>query len=287
MTLMRRVALALVLSVPVVLATDAWEEHSWTEKLGLYFSDDCKEVEGLNALFAWIGSILSGSGEQRRDSSHCETRELACPAGLTVTGLGVKSGRMRRHGNRELFDFRLACGRPGLLTDWSGLRFDLDKPEEQGAGVCPETGGGAPTDVSGVQVARGSNRGRDYYMFKLRCGKQWRAVVGLPFEALRETRSATCPRDSYATGVRVHRGVSAALDTYEFQLRCADLPTLEKERLASAAQSRYGLSLTDLLALPAEVVKPILASLLGTAEPEAGTLESMIPVASSEQHEEL
>ena len=43
------------------------------------------------------------------------------------------------------------------------------------------------------------------YTFKLRCAKQWRDLIGLPFEALRETRSATCPHGRSVSGIRVHR----------------------------------------------------------------------------------
>lgn len=178
-------------------ADDAW--GGWTERLGLTFADDCQERSGLGALLAWAGTWLSGK-PNRQHSGHCETREMSCPAGLAVTGLGVRSGHVRKSGNRELFDFRLRCGPAGDLTNWMGLRFDA-KAEEHGAAVCS-----AEDALTGVQVMRGRGRGRDSYMFKLRCNKEWRSVVGLPFESLRETRSATCARNSYVVGVRVHRG---------------------------------------------------------------------------------
>jgi hypothetical protein len=58
------------------------------------------------AIYAWAESWLTGRGGRQR-SAHCETKEMTCPAGLAVTGLGVKSGHIRKHGNRELYDFRL------------------------------------------------------------------------------------------------------------------------------------------------------------------------------------
>ena len=251
-------ALALLLS-PCSSFTD--EALGWTDRLGLTFTDECQEHKGLIAVFHWLGNFFSGN-TQKVASGHCETREVACPPGLTVTGLGVKSGHLRRGGSRELYDFRLACGRPAQLTDWLGLRFDLgSSPEEQGAGVCPDKAAAAEqqaadgedaavSDVTGVQVARGRSDTRDYYHFKLRCGKLWREVVGLPFERLRETRSATCPRHTYVTGVRVHRGFQdwGSLDTYEFQLKCHDLETIEQMRMENAAAG-FGLSLSDILAM--------------------------------------
>ena len=263
--------LILTTAAPVSCLTSVMSVDSswgWTDRLGLHFSDECQEHDGLRAVFAWFSTWLAGGGGGRKQSANCETKEAACPPGLTVTGLGVKSGRMHRQGNRELYDFRLACGRPGQLTDWLGLRFDMGTPDEQGAGVCPEGGDAGASDLTGVQVARGRAGARDYYMFKLRCGKQWRSVVGLPFDALRETRSATCPKDSFVTGVRVHRGYQnwGSLDTYEFQLRCADRPTLEQERVAAEAQSRFGISLSELLAMPRDSAWLLLSSLVGSAE---------------------
>lgn len=96
--------------------------------------------------------------------------------------------------------------------------------EEKEAGICP---GG--TSVTGVQVMRGRNgrRDADYFNFKLRCGKQWASMpLGLAFDGLRETRSATCPSGASLAGLRVHRGFQdwGDLDTYEFQLFCTSPP---------------------------------------------------------------
>ena len=121
-----------------------------------------------------------------------------------------------------------------------GLRFDA-KATQHGAAVCP-----GDDALSGVQVLRGRGDGRDYYTFKLRCNKAWRAVVGLPFDALRETRSATCARGSHVTGVQVHRGFQdfGSIDTYEFQLKCEDITSIEQR----AQQSSVTSAISDLLA---------------------------------------
>jgi hypothetical protein len=73
---------------------------------------------------------------------------------------------------------------------------------------------------------RGRNERRDwdYYNFKLRCNKAWeKHPLGLAFDGLKETRSATCPKDSAVAGLRVHRGFQdwGDVDTYEFQLFCS------------------------------------------------------------------
>lgn len=211
---------------------DSWA--GWTQRLGLSFSDDCQEHAGLVAMWAWASSWISGrQGKQR--SGHCETRSMSCPAGLAVTGIGVRSGRNRKSGSRELYDFRLRCGEDGSLTDWMGLRFDA-KADDHGAGVCPEG-----DLLTGVQVMRGRGGGRDYYNFKLRCNKLWKSVVGLPFDSPRETRSATCARGSYVVGVRVHRGYQdwGSLDTYEFQLKCEDAESLEEKKAQGLMSSVF------------------------------------------------
>ena len=164
----------------------------------------------------------------------------AGPAGVAATGLVVRSGHMNKGGSRELYDFKLHCGEQGALTGWAGLRFDT-KATAHGAGVCPEE-----ENLSGVQVLRGRGDGHDYYTFKLRCGRAWRKVVGLPFDALRETRSATCSKNSHVIGVRVHRGFQdwGSIDTYEFQLKCEDTESLEERR----QQGVVATALADLLA---------------------------------------
>ena len=127
---------------------------------------------------------------------------------------------MRKGGSRELYDFRLRVAR--WSASWLGLRFDIrgrSESAEVAAGVCPDG-----VSLSGVQVMRGRSEGRDYYAFKLRCARQWRDVIGLPFDALKETRSATCPHGRDVGGIRVHRGFQdwGSIDTYEFQLMCLD-----------------------------------------------------------------
>ena len=59
------------------------------------------------------------------------------------------------------------------------------------------------------------------------CGKTWAdQPLGLAFDGLRETRSATCPAGAAIAGLRVHRGFQdwGDLDTYEFQLFCTTPP---------------------------------------------------------------
>ena len=74
---------------------------------------------------------------------------------------------------------------------------------------------------------RNERRDADYFNFKLRCGRTWSDLpLGLAFEGLRETRSATCPSGAAIAGLRVHRGFQdwGDLDTYEFQLFCTAPP---------------------------------------------------------------
>lgn len=69
---------------------------------------------------------------------------------------------------------------------------------------------------------RGRAGKRDYYNFKLRCDRAWAAPLMLPFESLKETRAASCPKHRQVSGVKVHRGFQdwGDVDTYEFQLLC-------------------------------------------------------------------
>jgi hypothetical protein len=235
------------------MTDDSWA--GWTDRLGLRFSEDCQEHAGIVAFFAWAESWLSGRHGKQRDG-HCETKEMRCPEGLAVTGLAVKSGHTKRSGSRELFDFQLRCGSHGALTGWMGMRFDT-KASEHGAAVCP-----AGTALTGLQVMRGRGEGRDMYNFKLRCDREWRSVVGLPFDALKETRSATCRRESTVVGVRVHRGFQdwGSVDTYEFQLKCAE----DDDLVADLSDQRPGAlhRLNDLLAsLGVEEAWELLSSL--------------------------
>ena len=118
------------------------------------------------------------------------------------------------------------------------------------------------------------------YTFKLRCAKQWRDLIGLPFEALRETRSATCPHGRSVSGIRVHREQApqthsapatldwllghwpiahlsqplasrasggfqdwGSIDTYEFQLQClGDDADVDASHGDSAARLAQGAS---------------------------------------------
>jgi len=236
-----RVLVCLLLLVTRPTAARGYVDDSWvgwTDRLGLKFTDDCQEHAGIVAIWAWVDSWLSGrQGKQR--SAHCETKEMTCPTGTAVTGLAVKSGHMRRGGSRELFDFQLRCGLEGQLTGWMGLRFDM-KASEYGAAVCP-----AGDELSGVQVMRGrGDGGKDTYNFKLRCGAAWRSVVGLAFESPRETRSATCKRESHVVGVRVHRGFQdwGDVDTYEFQLKCEADGQTEESRMQRSSLSASSIS---------------------------------------------
>ena len=221
---------------------DDWDDWApgWTERLGLSFTDDCQEHTGVAALWAWAESWLGGRGGRQRNA-HCETKEMSCPPGVAVTGLQVRSGHVRKGGNRELYDFKLRCGE-AWLPNWLGLRFDIKEELNEAAGMC-RTGG----DISGVQVMRGRGESttgaRDYYMFKLRCGREWREVVGLPFDRLRETRSATCPSGRSVSGVRVHRGFQdwGSVDTYEFQLNCLPLDETDDADADEGRQGSFGL----------------------------------------------
>ena len=224
---------------------DDWAP-GWTERLGLSFSNGCEEYRGLESLFAWASHFLGGATPSA--SGHCETKEVSCPGEAPVTGLRVRcgvchhhfacaphrtgissalctarSGHVKKSGNRELYDFKLRCA-SRWMPRFLGLRFDVREDLAEAAGVCPD--GGA---ITGVQVMRGrSERGlgggaRDYFNFKLRCESgKWLAPLRLPFDSLKETRSATCPRGRAVTGVRVHRGFRdwGDVDTYEFQLLC-------------------------------------------------------------------
>lgn len=242
----------------------------WTQKLGLTFSDDCQESTGLMALYAWAESWLSGRRGRQR-TANCESRETACPAGLAATGMQVKFGHMRKGGNRELYDFRLRCGR-SWQSSWLGLRFDVMRQEDVAAEICADG-----TDLTGVQVMHGRSSGassRDYYTFKLRCARQWHErALGLPFDALKETRSATCPHGRSVSGVRVHRGYQdfGSIDTYEFQLQCledddgAGLGKAARGGSASVDGDAGASTLSELLSMGAGEAWELVHSLL--AEP--------------------
>jgi hypothetical protein len=205
--------------------TSSWmastTDGSWTDRLGLRFKDDCQEDMGLGGLFSWAWSWITGRGGQQR-SGNCESKEMRCPGGLKITGLQVRYSRIES-GDRDYYDFRPRCG-----TQWMaylGMRMptrnERASHDQEEAAIC--SGGAA---VTGVQVMRGRNdrRDQDTYTFKLRCGRQWADVpLGLAFDGLRETRSATCPGGGSLAGLRVHRGFAdwGDYDTYEFQCFCA------------------------------------------------------------------
>lgn len=195
-----RVLLILSAAALVQMSWLAAQEGSWTDRLGLRFRDDCQEDVGLTGLLAWVLSWASGRRGQQRNG-HCESKEMRCADGTKITGLQVRYARVEAS-DRDLYDFRPRCGT--LWQSWLGMRFpsESDHMQTEGA-ICP-----AGSSVTGVQVARGRNERRDwdYYTFKLRCGKHWGEPLGLPFDGLRETRSATCPSGSWTAGLRVHRG---------------------------------------------------------------------------------
>ena len=248
---------------------DDWTA-GWTDRLGLTFTDDCQESQGLLALWFFAASWFGGKRGQQR-SANCESKEGYCPAGYTVTGLQVKTGSMRRGGNREMYDFRLRCG-SRWQPRWLGLRFDVGTPDAVAAGVCPDG-----EELTGVQVMRGRQEGRDYYAFKLRCARVWREVVGLPFDALRETRSATCPHARAVTGVRVHRGFQdwGSVDTYEFQLRCDEDDDASGGGADEASTTQR---LADLLVMGGEEMWQMVASLMPEPDP---TVDTEAPVAKN------
>jgi len=181
----------------------------------LLFRDDCQEDVGLRGLFVWLVAWATRRGQQR--SGHCESREMRCRADQTMTGLQVRYARLEK-GDRDLYDFKTRCA--ATWQSWLGMRIaEHSDHEEAEAAICA-----SGSSVTGVQVMRGRNDRRDwdYYNFRLRCGKQWSEPLGLAFDGLRETRSATCPSGSAVAGLRVHRGFQdwGDLDTYEFQLFC-------------------------------------------------------------------
>jgi hypothetical protein len=139
-----------------------------------------------------------------------------------MTGVQIRYARLEK-GDRDMYDFRPRCD--NAWEDWLGLRMpDTADHMQVEAGICP---GG--TSMTGIQVMRGRNdrRDQDYFNFKLRCAKKWLDLpLGLAFDGLRETRSATCPSSAAIAGLRVHRGFQdwGDLDTYEFQLFCT-VPT--------------------------------------------------------------
>ena len=189
------------------------QEGSWTDRLGLRFRDDCQENTGVGGIFLWIWSWARRQGQQR--SGHCESREMRCGAGSKMTGLQVRYGRME-HGDRDLYDFRPRCGES--WQPWLGMKFpregEADRLQVE-AGVCT-----AGTSVTGIQVMRGRDEwaDTDYFNFRLRCAKSWlEQPLGLAFNGLRETRSATCPSGAAIAGLRVHRGFQdwGDMDTYE------------------------------------------------------------------------
>lgn len=204
-------------------AAPKWQsaaDGSWTDRLGLRFRDDCQEDVGLHGLAVWIWSWVTRGGQQR--SGHCESKEMRCAAGSKLTALQVRYGRIEKS-DRDLYDFRPRCG--FSWAPWLGMKFpaehEADRTEEEGA-IC--SGG---QSVTGIQVMRGRNEwlDQDYFNFRLRCGKSWlEQPLGLGFDGLRETRSATCPSGSAIAGLRVHRGFQdwGDFDTYEFQLYCTD-----------------------------------------------------------------
>ena len=189
------------------------QEGSWTDRLGLRFRDDCQENTGVGGIFLWIWSWARRQGQQR--SGHCESREMRCGAGSKMTGLQVRYGRME-HGDRDLYDFRPRCGES--WQPWLGMKFpregEADRLQVE-AGVCT-----AGASVTGIQVMRGRDEwaDTDYFNFRLRCAKSWlEQPLGLAFNGLRETRSATCPSGAAIAGLRVHRGFQdwGDMDTYE------------------------------------------------------------------------
>jgi hypothetical protein len=123
------------------------------------------------------------------ETSHLQTEAAICPSGSSVTGVQVMRGRNDRL-DQDFFNFKLrvrdAGSRP--LPACAALRREL------------------------LRVRARSQ-----------CGKQWaEQPLGLAFDGLRETRSATCPAGASIAGLRVHRGFQdwGDADTYEFQLYC-------------------------------------------------------------------
>ena len=219
-------AASILLHLPCHAASDSWfatQDGSWTDRLGLRFKDDCQEHVGIGGFFAWALSWISGRHGQQQ-SGICESREMRCPDATKITGLQVRYERQER-GDRDYYDFRPRCGSQWM--GWLGMTMPeagaADHSQEEAA-ICP-----GMVSVTGVQVMRGRIdwRDQDTYNFKLRCGKRWADMpLGLAFDGLRETRSATCPSGGSLAGLRVHRGFQdwGDVDTYEFQCFCAVKP---------------------------------------------------------------
>ena len=117
-----------------------------------------------------------------------------CPEGNDLTGVQVMRGRSAGPNSRD-------CARP-LPTERMHAK-DIParclEPRRGPARACA-----CGTLQTGLCCALLACAHSDY-TFKLRCAKQWRDLIGLPFEALRETRSATCPHGRSVSGIRVHR----------------------------------------------------------------------------------
>ena len=146
------------------LGSSSWlpsQDGSWTDRLGLRFTDDCQEEVGLAGLLSWLLAWVTRGGQQR--SGHCESREMRCAVGQKLTGLQVRYARLER-GDRDLYDFRPRCGT--AWQAWLGLRFpDAGADHMQSeAAICHDAG----ASVTGVQVMRGRNdrRDQDYYAYQ-------------------------------------------------------------------------------------------------------------------------
>lgn len=178
----------------------------------------------LAGLWKRILSLFGQSRQVEAKRAHCESQEMHCSSGTSITGIEMRFGR-DESGDRDFYDFKPRCG--DEWGGWLGMRYpSLPDVEQSDAIRC--THGRA---ASGVQVMRGRNERTDwdYFLLKLRCGMgvaaEWTDFVDLPNEnrLFRETRSTTCKRGLAASGLRVYRGFQdwGDLDTYEFQLYCA------------------------------------------------------------------
>ena len=209
-----RLSVALLLLV-FAIASEAY----WTDRLGLAFKDDCQEHPLIvRGWFAWAASWLGGrKGVQVGEA--CEQKETRCPESRFVTGIQVRYGRGRH--DRDSYDFNVRCAK--MWNGWLGLRFRAKDHQQREAALCA---GGA--GMTGVQVMRGRREwgDADYYNFRVKCAgkREWGSPLGLAFDGLRETRSATCRAGYTVAGLRVTRAFQdwGDLDMYEFQLYCQD-----------------------------------------------------------------
>mmetsp|Transcript_7847 Transcript_7847/g.24566 ORF Transcript_7847/g.24566 Transcript_7847/m.24566 type:complete len:266 (-) Transcript_7847:101-898(-) len=217
--------------VLLALNASAQDSATWTMRLGRRQRDVCQESTGLLRLLSAMWGWVSGS-----EGGPCEVREAVCDDSL-VTGLSVRNSATRLKGSdRDFYDFKLQCS-GGWTSRWMGLRFEGDGDDVTKSMACPGEA------VTGIEVIRGrvEKTDRDYLEFKMRCGRRWTGLLGLPFEGgglIPDSRTATCPKGCIADGLRVTRGFQdwGDVDSYDMQLRCRCLDAAKGEGEGAVGQ---------------------------------------------------